>query len=214
MTDLGSVSILNIAIHQAVECWYTPTVHTCNRVISRFHNSPVNNKPQQEAPGNKLQCLWGIFPEDSDWVLLFIAEYQNIKIDLLQKQNFFQKVHSIFFNILVLITNDDTINAHQIFQTGHQFWFLFVFLASWPFSYNNKHSISTMLGNQSICANFIHRSIPWYVSTRVEFFLYLWINNYTHNAAALCFHKTENSNAYYKVTGKYSLVQGFICHDF
>ena len=33
-----------------------------NKPISIFENSAVNNGLQHEAPGNKLQCLWGLLP--------------------------------------------------------------------------------------------------------------------------------------------------------
>ena len=29
-----------------------------NRPISIFQNSAVNNRPQHDAPGNRMQCLW------------------------------------------------------------------------------------------------------------------------------------------------------------
>ena len=31
-------------------------------INDKIVDSAVNNRPQHEAPRNKIQCLWGLFP--------------------------------------------------------------------------------------------------------------------------------------------------------
>jgi len=50
-----------------------------NTSISIFQNSAVNMRPQHVAPGNKIQCLWGLFPGASCWsAWLLAAEFHSL----------------------------------------------------------------------------------------------------------------------------------------
>ena len=75
---------------------YTECPYTSYRVERKSHDwsasmqigqfLAVNNRPQHQAPGNKIQCLWGLFPGASCWGLLFcswILGDQNIETGLL-----------------------------------------------------------------------------------------------------------------------------------
>ena len=51
-------------------------VSYCIWPISIFQNSAVKNGRQHQAPGSKLQCLWGLFPEAWCWGLSFQLNFQ------------------------------------------------------------------------------------------------------------------------------------------
>ena len=59
-------------------------VSYCIWPISIFQNSAVKNGRQHQAPGSKLQCLWGLFPGAWCWGPSFTAEFSKIDLGLLR----------------------------------------------------------------------------------------------------------------------------------